>query len=288
MNKFILSARPKQILKNCVVFVPLIFTLDQWVQNESSNVIINNILCFLAFSCSSIIGYQINDWVDKKYDKNHPIKKSRPIANNKINIKELYVFVSIVFAVGLVCASLVNFYVTILFIFYIIFGFLYTFKLKNIVLIDSISITIFYIIRMVAGAYSITLNISIWLYILTFFASLLLIFIKRTSETNKGTFRNKKIVVFYKGLSNLKIRIFLLFINILAYSIYVITEIVSNQRNFSFILTILFFSTGIVRYFLVTKENNKGESPELIVISDYMIQISVVMYLTTIFFSELY
>ena len=141
---------------------------------------------------------------------------------------------------------------------------------------------------MVAGAYSITFNISIWLYILTFFASLFLIFIKRTSETNKGNFRNQKIVVFYNSLSNFRIRIFLLFINMLFYSIYAITEIISNQRQLSFIITVIFFNAGIIRYFLVTKKNNKGESPETIVMTDFMIQLSVVMYLITIFFSEFY
>lgn len=288
MNKFILSSRPKQILKNSVVFIPLIFTLDQWFQDDTSIGIIKTILCFLAFSCSSIIGYQINDWVDKEYDKAHPIKKFRPIANNKITIKELYAFISFLFFAGFIFSFLVNFYVLSLFFFYIIFGLIYTLRLKNIVLIDSISITIFYIIRMVAGAYSITFNISIWLYILTFFASLFLIFIKRTSETNEGNYRNKNIVVFYNNISNVKVRLFLLFINIFSYSIYSISEIVSNQRNFSFLITIIFFSVGILRYFLITKNNNKGESPESIVISDLMIQISVAMYLITIIFSELY
>ena len=162
MNKFILSSRPKQILKNSVVFIPLTFSLDQWIQDDVSVAIIKTILCFLAFSCSSIIGYQINDWIDKEYDKSHPLKRFRPIANGKITLKEISFFVSFIFFAGLIFSFLVNLYVLSLFFLYIIFGLIYTLKLKNVVLIDSIAITFFYIIRMVAGAYSITFNISIW------------------------------------------------------------------------------------------------------------------------------
>ena len=81
MKKFVISARPKQILKNFVIFIPLIFTLDQWSINELSSILANSFLCFLALSSASIIGYQANDLIDKKFDKKHPSKKLRPIPN---------------------------------------------------------------------------------------------------------------------------------------------------------------------------------------------------------------
>ena len=67
MKKFFISARPKQILKNFVIFIPLIFTLDQWSINELSSILTNSFLCFLALSSASIIGYQANDLIDKKF-----------------------------------------------------------------------------------------------------------------------------------------------------------------------------------------------------------------------------
>ena len=285
MKKFIISARPKQILKNTVVFIPLIFTLEQWFQNETFDVLLNSILCFFTFSCCSIIGYQINDWIDREFDKKHPKKKFRPIANNEINLRQIYFFIIILFFMGLFFSVLVNSYVTIMYLTYLIFSFIYSSKLKNIILIDSISVIIFYIIRMIAGAYSITFEISIWLYILTFFSSLFLIFIKRTSETKEGGYRLKKIVNFYNNLSIKRIKLFLLFLNIFLYSIYTISEIVSEQRELTFMITILLFSFGIIRYYLITKGNNKGESPELIISKDNIIQISVFTYLIVIIFS---
>ena len=286
MKKFVISARPKQILKNFVIFIPLIFTLDQWSINELSSILANSFLCFLALSSASIIGYQANDLIDKKFDKKHPSKKLRPIANNEISNREIFIFITIFLILGIIFSLVVNFYILILFFSYIILSFLYSYQLKNFIIVDSISITIFYIIRMIAGAYSITLSISIWLYILTFLSTLFIILIKRISESKSGDFRNKNIVSFYKEISNSKAVSFLLLINIFSYSIYSISEILSSERNIIFGLTIIFFSMGIIRYFAVTKNSSQGENPESIILSDRIIQFSVFLYVISVFVSE--
>ena len=288
MKKFVISARPKQILKNFVIFIPLIFTLDQWGINELSSILANSFLCFLAFSSASIIGYQANDLIDKKFDQKHPSKKLRPIANNEISNIEIFIFITIFLILGIIFSLVVNFYILILFFCYITLSFLYSYQLKNFIIVDSISITIFYIIRMIAGAYLITLSISIWLYILTFLSTLFIILIKRISESKSGDFRNKNIVSFYKEISNSKAVSFLLLINIFSYSIYSISEILSSERNIIFGLTIIFFSMGIIRYFAVTKNSNLGETPESIILSDKIIQISVFLYVISVFISEIF
>ena len=287
MKKFVISARPKQILKNFVIFIPLIFTLDQWSINELSSILANSFLCFLALSSASIIGYQANDLIDKKFDKKHPSKKLRPIANNEISNREIFIFITIFLILGIIFSLIVNFYILILFFSYITLSFLYSYQLKNFIILDSISITIFYIIRMIAGAYSITLSISIWLYILTFLSTLFIILIKRISESKSGDFRNKNIVSFYKEISNSKV-VTLLLINIFSYSIYSISEILSSERNIIFGLTIIFFSMGIIRYFAVTKNSTLGETPESIILSDKIIQISVFLYVISVFISEIF
>tara|TARA_B000000532_G_scaffold119865_1_gene96230 strand:+ start:481 stop:1344 length:864 start_codon:yes stop_codon:yes gene_type:complete len=287
MKKFVISARPKQILKNFVIFIPLIFTLDQWSINELSSILANSFLCFLALSSASIIGYQANDLIDKKFDKKHPSKKLRPIANNEISNREIFIFITIFLILGIIFSLIVNFYILILFFSYITLSFLYSYQLKNLIILDSISITIFYIIRMIAGAYSITLSISIWLYILTFLSTLFIILIKRISESKSGDFRNKNIVSFYKEISNSKV-VTLLLINIFSYSIYSISEILSSERNIIFGLTIIFFSMGIIRYFAVTKNSTLGESPESIILSDKIIQFSVFLYVISVFISEIF
>ena len=58
MKKFIKSSRPKQVLKNFIIFVPFFFTLEKWrilSFDENITLITNNFLAFISFCCASII-----------------------------------------------------------------------------------------------------------------------------------------------------------------------------------------------------------------------------------------
>ena len=82
MKKFIISSRPKQMTKNLLIFVPLFFTIDIWISYNYTDIqmiISKSIFTFLSFCCCSIIGYQINDFIDRNLDKFHYVKKNRPI-----------------------------------------------------------------------------------------------------------------------------------------------------------------------------------------------------------------
>ena len=83
MKKFIRSSRPKQMTKNLLIFVPLFFTIDTWISYSYTDIqiiISKSIFTFFSFCCCSIIGYQINDFIDRNLDKFHSVKKNRPIA----------------------------------------------------------------------------------------------------------------------------------------------------------------------------------------------------------------
>ena len=102
MKKFLTSSRPKQVLKNFIIFVPYFFTIEKWIllSPEKNLLLLSNMmLTFLSFTAISIIGYQINDFMDKEYDKNHPLKKNRPIVSKKISITEMILFIFAVISV---------------------------------------------------------------------------------------------------------------------------------------------------------------------------------------------
>ena len=78
---------------------------------------------------------------------------------------------------------------------------------------------------MLAGTYSIEFEVSIWLYILTFFASLFIILIKRFAESKKNLdVRYPKVSIFYSLGFMPKIIKLSLFINIFVYLVYCISE----------------------------------------------------------------
>ena len=202
MKKFIISSRPKQMTKNLLIFVPLFFTIDIWISYNYTDIqmiISKSIFTFLSFCCCSIIGYQINDFIDRNLDKFHYVKKNRPITKNEIKYLELFLFIFLVFIVGGFFAYLVNINVLFLFIIYLLLSILYSYIFKNYFLMDLIFIVVFYIVRMSAGTIAISFDISIWLYILTGISSFLIITIKRVSESKKNLNNTRSNISFYRN-----------------------------------------------------------------------------------------
>ena len=115
MKKFLTSSRPKQVLKNFIIFVPYFFTIEKWIllSPEKNLLLLSNMmLTFLSFTAISIIGYQINDFMDKEYDKNHPLKKNRPIVSKKISITEMILFIFALIMISIICSYAVGINIT--------------------------------------------------------------------------------------------------------------------------------------------------------------------------------
>mgnify|MGYP001393701280 FL=1 len=285
MKKFLTSSRPKQVLKNFIIFVPYFFTIEKWIllSPEKNLLLLSNMmLTFLSFTAISIIGYQINDFMDKEYDKNHPLKKNRPIVSKKISITEMILFIFTLILISIICSYAVGINITYLIISYFLLSLGYSRIFKKIPIIDILCICFFYILRMLAGTYSIEFEVSIWLYILTFFASLFIILIKRFAESKKNLdVRYPKVSIFYSLGFMPKIIKLSLFINIFVYLLYCISETLSNERNFYFFISFFIFSFGIYRYYQLSSQSNLGESPEDVIMDRYLIS-SVLIYLITL------
>ncbi len=288
MKKFIRSSRPKQMTKNLLIFVPLFFTIDTWISYSYTDIqiiISKSIFTFFSFCCCSIIGYQINDFIDRNLDKFHSVKKNRPIAKNEIKYLELLLFIFLIFIVGSCFAFLVNINVLFLFIIYLSLSILYSYIFKNYFIMDLIFIVIFYIVRMSAGTIAISFDISIWLYILTGVSSLLIITIKRVSESKNNLNNTRSNISFYRNTVFKKLIFLLGIITCFTYLIYSVLEVFENQKNWFFILTSFFFFMGIIRYIQLTNDKSKGEFPEEIILKDKYIFLSIMFFFLFILLS---
>jgi len=83
MLKLILKAmRPKQWTKNVFIFAALVF--DRKLLNVDA--FLATLTAFLLFCLLASSVYIINDILDRESDRNHPLKKNRPIASGKLPI----------------------------------------------------------------------------------------------------------------------------------------------------------------------------------------------------------
>ena len=187
------ALRPWQWTKNLLILVPLILS-----NTYSFEKLLYSLALFFLFSLFVSGNYILNDLSDIQLDKNHPEKKYRPIAAGDIaphSAKKLSVFLLSV--PGVITYLFYEIRVFYLFILYLGLAVFYTKYLKFINLIDAITISFLFIIRILIGGIAINIPITIYLYIFIFFMSMFIVYLKKNSILNKKLLKNN---LFHKTL----------------------------------------------------------------------------------------
>ena len=170
--------RPQHWYKNLLVFLPIIFSLNLL----DTGLFFLSLQGFILFCLASSGLYIINDLLDFKSDKIHPIKKQRPIASGKISKKRAFVLALIFLAVSVIGSFALHEIFFLCIILFISSTITYSVVGKNFAFLDAFLISINYVLRAIAGGYLLELQISNWLIVGIFFFALLLCFTKRKNE----------------------------------------------------------------------------------------------------------
>ena len=174
--------RVKHYIKNILVFLPIIFNKSFFKYDKLSNAF----LAFTAFCLVSSAVYIINDIQDAEKDKNHPVKKNRPIASGAIPIRSAVVIAGMLIVLSvLVNLCIQTFWGCVLVISYLIINVLYSLGLKDQPLIDVVILTSGFIIRVVYGGIVTQIEISRWLYLTIFSGAFYMGLGKRRNEIQK-------------------------------------------------------------------------------------------------------
>lgn len=178
VNDAFLAMRPHQWVKNILIFAPLMLSY-KFLNTE---LIIYAFLAFAAFSLTASGLYIINDLLDIEADRAHPIKRNRPFAAGRLSknwgIGQSVVVLILAFGI----ASYLNTqFLATLFI-YAILSASYSFKLKKVVLLDVSILAVLYTLRIIAGTFATSLDLSYWLIVFSIFIFTSLAMVKRVSE----------------------------------------------------------------------------------------------------------
>lgn len=176
--KFLHLIRVHQWVKNLFVFVPLLFSLHLF----DLFYFLQALSAFIVFCFASSAIYVINDIVDIEADRAHPVKKNRPLPAGDISIQIAIIIASLFLVLVFWTMMYFNYKFIVIVIVFVALNILYSFWLKNIVLLDIFSIAAGFSIRVLAGAFAIQVPISSWLLLTTMFISLFLGVMKRRSE----------------------------------------------------------------------------------------------------------
>lgn len=179
MSLFRIS-RPIHWIKNFSIFAAIFFT-----GQITNKILFNNVTwAFISFCFITSATYIINDIVDSKKDKLHPVKKFRPIASGNLSPITAFIFSIFLAFLSLAMASQLNSVFFLIVIAYFIIQILYSLIFKNIPIIDILIIASGFVMRIYAGAFVIDAHLSVWFLLCVISVALFLASGKRRSEIN--------------------------------------------------------------------------------------------------------
>lgn len=271
--EFLRMLRPKQWIKNFLVFAPALFAGVIYVPN----ILLASSVAFIVFSLSASCVYILNDISDVENDRQHNKKKWRPIASYNISKNLAYTFS---FLLLVLISILIYFYTSlfsIIFI-YLILNIFYTLKLKQIPIFDVVTVATLYVMRVVAGGFATGIFISPWIISCTFFAALFLISSKRYVE-----FQNP-IREVLKKYSLISLQALLMVSTTLSIMCYVLYTILGSH-----IKGVLYTSPFIVATFLIVLNDvfsldKKMESPEVYLLTNRHVRFLIASWIMVFVF----
>lgn len=305
IRDIVIQARPKQMLKNGLVLVPLFFTVNIWYNpsdlSSMSSIITRSLAALGIFMLISAAVYFINDSIDAKKDRIHPRKRFRPIANKRISVPWAVGIATLMIIGGLSSAYLISVPLLITTASYLSINIAYSWWIKNIILLDVMIVASGFVLRAVAGSIAIDhaiietpggnipldLTISPWLYVVTALGALLITLAKRRQELRDGGKNSKSQRLI---LSEYNLPLLDSLINVVAtatlisYTLYTFSTGVTEANvpnNHSMMLTIPFVAYGIMRYLYLIHVKELGENPEEMLFKDRPLILNILFWLMT-------
>ncbi|MBU2502768.1 decaprenyl-phosphate phosphoribosyltransferase [bacterium] len=282
---FLENLRPRQWTKNLLLFAGVIFARK--LGDEAC--VVRAALGAVVFCFASGIVYVYNDYVDRELDRRHPHKRTRPIASGRLPLdfaaKAGLVVLVLVLGAGWLLGPVFLGAVS----FFLLWNWSYTNFFKKLPVLDVLGIGMSFVIRATAGVFVLLpvcpeVGISSWLLLCTFFLSLFLGFCKRRDELLKIKPEQGETRPALRGYTEpvLNAMIGLSFgLTTMMYALYTVwPDTVSHFGTRDLIYTLPFVLAGMGRYLYLVFLEDKGGRPHEILLTDMLLQIIVVSWIT--------
>lgn len=260
--------RPKQWVKNGFVLAPLVFSGEFLDAGAVSHAL----LAVLLFCVASSATYIINDMHDIERDRRHPKKsKTRPLAAGIVSVPAALILLAVLYAV-LLWGWFVAPKVVMVIAAYLVLNLAYTFVLKHQPVVDIFTIAIGFVLRVYAGAMSLDVPVSSWMFITTLCLALYLAAVKRRQELSQSGSEGRKVLERYSvslvdRYAEMSATGALLF-----YSMFVMSA------KPELVITVPLVLFGLFRYWFVVEALDGGESPTDALLADWQLLLTVVLW----------
>jgi len=280
MKNVLILLRPRQYIKNLLIFFPLFFSLKIF----DVSLLLNAFTAFCAFCLAASSVYIINDIKDIEKDKEHPKKKNRPMASGAVTLNRGIIAATVMISLAIAVSYTAGYSMVIIVSAYFVMNIFYSFGLKNIPLLDIHIISAGFIMRLISGTdYGAVKGVfpSHWIIIMTFLLSLFLAFAKRRDDiilASKGLNVRKSIEGYSTDFVNSAMSVMSAVI-IVAYLLYTLdSSVMAHFKSGNLYITSFFVVLGIFRYMQLTFVYNKTGNPTEVVFTDRFLQITILCW----------
>lgn len=282
MRAFFETMRPKQWSKNLIIFAGLIFSDNRLLFDVPS--LLKSILAFILFCLLSSAVYILNDLVDIEKDRAHPKKRNRPLPSGRLAPRVAQTGLALIIIFVIPASFMLNTLFGVIAVAYLAKNVLYSFYLKNLVIIDVFTIAAGFVFRAMAGAFAVEVAISPWLYVVTILLALFLAISKRRHELlllEDGRGDHRRVLEEYSAPMLDEMLSVVMASTVIAYSLYTFTA--NNlPENHAMMLTIPFALYGLFRYLYLVHQKDEGGAPEEALLRDRPLLISIGLWGLTV------
>jgi len=268
------TMRPKQWLKNVFIFTALVF--DEKLFTPSP--LLKTIAAFILFCLISSAVYLINDIVDIEKDRQHPTKRLRPLPSGQLKPSVAIAAAVLIPLATLPLAFLLDLSFGFVALDYLLTMIVYSFVLKNIIIVDVLTVAAGFVLRVAAGAIIVEAErFSPWLYIgMTLVALFIGIGRRRHELVLLGEDANEHRASLDEYSLPLldQMTAVVTSATIIAYSLYTFSA-PNLPPNHAMMLTIPFVLYCLFRYLYLIHVQSKGGTPEEIFLSDLPMMIAL-------------
>lgn len=272
------TMRPKQWTKNVLFVFPAII-FDRQITDAEALLRVGVAALLLILMSGTV--YIINDLVDIEKDRQHPRKKNRALPSGTLPIPLAVAAAIALPTVTLLFAFFWDMGLAVVLSVYLGIQIAYSFYLKHIVIIDVLTVTSGFLLRVLAGVVVIDVaNFSPWLYACAGLLALFLAVGKRRQElvtlgdhalNTRPIFQHYNLALIDDMLRLVTTSTFI------AYLLYTIeADIITFYDIKLALLTTPFVLYGLFRYLYLIHVQGEGSAPDEVLLTDRPLQLTLV------------
>ncbi|GAA1029864.1 MULTISPECIES: decaprenyl-phosphate phosphoribosyltransferase [Amycolatopsis] len=279
------TARPKQWVKNVLVFAAPFFAFSK--ATNRTELVVDALIAFVAFSLTASSVYLINDAVDVEADRAHPTKRNRPIAAGIVPVPVAYASAVVFFLAGLAVSFAADWRLAIVLAVYEAVQLGYCFGLKHQPVVDLAIVGSGFLMRSVAGGVAGGIAMSQWFLLVTAFGSLFMVAGKRYAEIMLFERTGAKIRSSLKKYSASYLRFVWATsaaILIMSYCLWAFEIRQAEHNSVWAVVSMVPFVIAVLRYAVDVDGGNAG-APDEIALKDRVLQVLGATWVVTLFLS---